>query len=108
VAVTRSLSPSAGKPAAVVASWRERGLPIRLVAPLPVTVDDFALAHERSFVEDVLAYRREAIVFKGMRLMGVPVAWNLAGGYQTPLRRVLDIHDGTMIECVRAYLGGAA
>jgi acetoin utilization deacetylase AcuC-like enzyme len=263
------MSPSAGKPASVVASWQERNLPIRIIEPQPVTVDDFALAHERSFVEDVLACRRDngfgsrstqvaaslpwttgsmlsaarhaltrggvaaapcsgfhhaqfnrpfgfctfnglmvtalklkaeariarigildcdqhfgdgtealierhnasdwivhvtadqdypresgpflsalpklvqrfagcdvvlyqagadphvddplggflddaqlarrdAIVFKGLRVLGVPVAWNLAGGYQTPLRRVLDIHDQTMIECVRAYLGEAA
>lgn len=266
VAVTSSMSPSAGKPVSVVASWQERGLPIRIVEPEPVTVDDFALALDRDFVADVLACRRDngfdnrsaqvaaslpwttgsmlsaarhalahggvaaapcsgfhhaqfdrpfgfctfnglvvtalklrseariarigildcdqhfgdgtealierhnasdwivhvtadqdysreaepflaalpklvqrfegcdvvlyqagadphindplggflddaqlarrdAIVFRGMRLLGVPVAWNLAGGYQTPLRLVLDIHDRTMIECVRAYLG---
>jgi len=269
VALTSSMSPSAGKPANVVGSWQELGLPIHIVEPEPVTVDDFALAHDRAFVEDVLACRRDngfnnrsaqvaaslpwttgsmlsaarhalthggvaaapcsgfhhaqydrpygfctfnglmvtalklkaegriarigildcdqhfgdgtealierhsasewivhvtadqdyerepmpffaalpnlvqrfegcdvvlyqagadphindplggflddaqlarrdAIVFKGLRLLGVPVAWNLAGGYQTPLRRVLDIHDRTMIECVRAYLGEAA
>ena len=32
--------------------------------------------------------------------MGVPVAWNLAGGYQAPIRKVLDIHDNT----ARAFL----
>jgi acetoin utilization deacetylase AcuC-like enzyme len=269
VAVTSSMSPSASKPASVVASWLELGLPIRFVEPRPVTVDDFALALDRDFVEDVLACRRDngfnnrsaqvaaslpwttgamlsaarhvlahggvaaapcsgfhhaqfdhpfgfctfnglmvtalklkaegriarigildcdqhfgdgtealierhvasdwivhvtadqdypresgaflaalpklvqrfqgcdvvlyqagadphvndplggflddaqlacrdATVFKGMRLLGLPVAWNLAGGYQTPLRLVLNIHDRTMIECVRAYLGEAA
>ena len=60
------------------------------------------------FLDDAQLARRDAVVFKGMRLRGVPVAWNLAGGYQTPLRLVLDIHDRTMIECVRAYLGEAA
>lgn len=58
VAVTTSMSPSAGKPAKVVASWQALGLPIRVVEPKPVTVDDFALAHQRAFVEDVLAGRR--------------------------------------------------
>jgi len=266
VAVTSSESPSAGKPAAVVASWQELGLPIRIAEPQSVTVDDFVLAHDRSFVEDVLACRRnngfdnrsvqvaaalpwttgslhsaarhvlahggvaaapcsgfhhagydhpagyctfnglmvtalklkgegriarigildcdqhfgdgteeliarhrasiwithvtasqdyerhagkflaalpalvrkfkgcdvvlyqagadphvddplggfldddqlaqrDAIVFAETRKLGLPVAWNLAGGYQTPLRLVLDIHDRTMIECVRANLG---
>jgi acetoin utilization deacetylase AcuC-like enzyme len=269
VAVTTSMSPSAGKPASVVASWQERGLPIRIVEPKPVTVDDFALALDRNFVEDVLACRRDngfndrsaqvaaslpwttgsmlsaarhvlahggaaaapcsgfhhaqydrpygfctfnglivtamklkaegriarigildcdqhfgdgtealierhnasdlivhvtadqdypreakpflaalpglvqkfagcdlvlyqagadphiddplggflyddelarrdAIVFAEARKLALPMAWNLAGGYQTPLRLVLNIHDRTMIECVRAYLGEAA
>ena len=269
VAVTASMSPSAEKPAKVVASWQARGHPIRVVAPQPVTVDDFALAHDRAFVAAVLAGRRDngfgnrsaqvaaalpwttgsllsaarhalahggvaaapcsgfhhagwdqpsgfctfnglvvtalklraearaakvgildcnyhygdgtealiarhrasrwirhatagrhyprdarrflallprlvrafagcdvllyqagadphvddplggfldddqlaerdAIVFAEARALGLPVAWNLAGGYQEPLRRVLDIHDRTMAECVRAYLGEAA
>lgn len=269
VAVTSSMSPSAGKPAAVVASWQQRGLPVRIVEPRPVTVDDLALAHDRSFVEDVLALRRDngfgnrsmqvaaalpwttgsmhsaarhvlnhggvaaapssgfhhagydhpagfctfnglmvtalklkaeariarigildcdehfgdgtaalidrhrasgwvahvtagqdyprdankflaalprlvqqfagcdlllyqagadphvndplggflddeqlarrdAIVFATARALSLPVVWNLAGGYQTPLRLVLDIHDRTMIECVRAYIGEQA
>jgi acetoin utilization deacetylase AcuC-like enzyme len=265
VATTASISPSAGNPAAVVASWQALGLPIRIDTPEPVTVDDFALAHERRFVDRVLALQqdngfgnrsaevaaalpwttgsmlsaarhvlahggvaaapcsgfhharydfpagfctfnglmvtalklkaegrisrigildcdqhfgdgtqalitlhnakdwithvtagqdypreaavflaalpdlvrglrdcdlvlyqagadphvddpkggylddaqlacRDAIVFAEAKAIGVPIAWNLAGGYQTPLRRVLDIHDRTMIECVRAYV----
>ena len=265
VATTDSISPSAGKPAAVLASWQALRLPIRIIAPEPVTVDDFALAHERHFVESVLALqqdngfgnrsaevaaalpwttgsmlgaarhvlehggvaaapcsgfhharydfpsgfctfnglmvtalklkaegrvvrigildcdqhfgdgtqalitrheashwiahvtagqdypreaatflamlpdlvrgfrdcdlllyqagadphvddpkggflndvqlaRRDAIVFAEAKAIGVPLAWNLAGGYQTPLRRVLDIHDRTMTACARAYL----
>ena len=48
---------------------------------------------------------RDRRVFKGCRSMGLPVAWNLAGGYQTPLRKVLDIHDNTMLECLAAYAG---
>jgi hypothetical protein len=35
--------------------------------------------------------------------MRLPIAWNLAGGYQTNLRKVLDIHDNTMLECLVAY-----
>ena len=49
--------------------------------------------------------QRDAIVFDVAKAMGLPIAWNLAGGYQTPLRLVLDIHDRTMTECVRAYVG---
>ncbi len=58
VAITSSTSPSAGKPAKVVARWQDLGLPIRVFEPTPVTPADFALVHERSFVEDVLALRR--------------------------------------------------
>jgi len=41
-------------------------------------------------------FRRDYIVFNRCREMGLPVAWNLAGGYKTPLRKVLDIHDNTL------------
>ena len=37
----------------------------------------------------------------------VPVAWNLAGGYQIEddgsIPKVLEIHDNTMRECVRVF-----
>lgn len=46
---------------------------------------------------------RDRIVFEHCRLRLLPVAWNLAGGYQQPLRRVLDIHDHTLRECLRVY-----
>lgn len=46
---------------------------------------------------------RDRRVFTGCRAMRLPVAWNLAGGYQTPLRKVLDIHDNTMLECLAAF-----
>ena len=36
--------------------------------------------------------------------MGVPVVWNLAGGYQKPLARVLEIHRNTMAACIAEYL----
>lgn len=46
---------------------------------------------------------RDRIVFATARAMGVPVAWNLAGGYQSPLRKVLDIHDNTLRACWEVY-----
>ncbi len=48
--------------------------------------------------------RRDRLVFAGLRERGVPVAWNLAGGYQTPFQAVLDLHDATMQECAAAWL----
>ncbi len=49
-------------------------------------------------------FERDVRVFDAARRLGLPVAWNLAGGYQTPLRKVLDIHDNTMRACGAAYL----
>lgn len=49
-------------------------------------------------------FERDVRVFDAARNMGVPVAWNLAGGYQTPLRKVLEVHDNTMRACGAAYL----
>ncbi|MCE9639704.1 MAG: histone deacetylase [Betaproteobacteria bacterium] len=48
--------------------------------------------------------QRDRLVFEHAKRCGIPVAWNLAGGYQTPLRKVLDIHDNTMRECVRPFI----
>ena len=47
---------------------------------------------------------RDKIVFETARRFGLPLAWNLAGGYQTPLRRVLDIHDNTLLACAEAFM----
>jgi acetoin utilization deacetylase AcuC-like enzyme len=58
VADSGSFSPSAAKPAKVVAAWQEHGLAIELVEPAPATVDQLARAHERGFVESILACRR--------------------------------------------------
>ena len=40
--------------------------------------------------------RRDELVFQDLRALGISVAWDLAGGYQTPLAKVVDIHVGTM------------
>lgn len=56
------------------------------------------------FLTTAQLHERDRIVFSVLRSRGVPVAWNLAGGYQSPLRKVLDIHDNTMDACVREYL----
>ncbi|MHB8679325.1 MAG: arginase family protein [Rudaea sp.] len=47
---------------------------------------------------------RDRRVFAGCKAMDLPIAWNLAGGYQAPLRKVLDIHDNTMLECLAAFM----
>jgi hypothetical protein len=46
-------------------------------------------------------------VFEAFNALGIPVAWDLAGGYQVEkdgtIPKVLEIHDNTMRECVRVY-----
>lgn len=41
--------------------------------------------------------KRDQIVFEQCAKHHVPVVWNLAGGYQEPIRKVLDIHTNTLI-----------
>lgn len=52
-------SPSAAKPAQVVADWRAAGIPLRVVAPDAATVDELSLAHDRAHVEAVLSCARD-------------------------------------------------
>ena len=49
---------------------------------------------------------RDRLVFENAKSWGIPVAWNLAGGYQNNFRAVLDIHDNTLRACANVYLGG--
>lgn len=46
---------------------------------------------------------RDRLVFETAQRGGIPIAWNLAGGYQEPLRKVLDIHDNTMLACASVF-----
>lgn len=41
-------------------------------------------------------YQRDEIVFKKLAEMQVPVAWNLAGGYQSDFDKVVEVHVNTM------------
>lgn len=58
VAETGSFSPSAGKPALVVASWQFLGLPLQFHAPQPLRAEQIGIAHDPDFVADVLGCRR--------------------------------------------------
>jgi acetoin utilization deacetylase AcuC-like enzyme len=52
--------------------------------------------------------RRDELVLSRCLAMNLPVAWNLAGGYQRDenhgIRPVLDLHDNTMRACAAIYL----
>lgn len=55
------------------------------------------------FLTDDQLRARDAMVFLAAKKMGVPIAWNLAGGYQKPLQKVLNIHNATLEECLKVY-----
>ena len=57
VAPDQGASPSAHKPAQVVADWQAHGLPIEVIAPPPVTRAQLALAHDAAYVDSVLDCR---------------------------------------------------
>lgn len=47
---------------------------------------------------------RDHSVFSCASQAGIPVAWNLAGGYQTPVSKVVAVHAATMHACLQVYL----
>jgi acetoin utilization deacetylase AcuC-like enzyme len=47
---------------------------------------------------------RDHLVFTHCERKSLPIAWNLAGGYQNPLTKVLEIHNNTMHECIKIFL----
>lgn len=54
--------------------------------------------------------RRDRLVFEFAKAGDIPIAWNLAGGYQEEIeggvrsiKKVLDIHNATLEECLRVY-----
>lgn len=53
-----SESPSAGKPAQVMASWRRSGVPIEVMEVVPATREQLQTAHTAAYVEEVLELRR--------------------------------------------------
>lgn len=50
-------------------------------------------------------FQRDLLVFGAARTLGIPLAWNLAGGYQDPFEEVLKIHDNTLVACIAEYMG---
>lgn len=46
---------------------------------------------------------RDRRVFEMLSMLKIPVAWNLAGGYQDPVQKVLEIHHNTMDACLAVY-----
>lgn len=50
-------------------------------------------------------YLRDQMVFRFAKENGIPIVWNLAGGYQEPLEKVLEVHSNTMRACIEVFGG---
>jgi acetoin utilization deacetylase AcuC-like enzyme len=50
---------------------------------------------------------RDRVVFEAARAFETPITWNLAGGYQEPLAKVVALHVNTMRECARVFARAA-
>lgn len=100
------------------AKWHRRSQAKSFLNMLPSLVEEFAgcdvlLAQLAAdpHVDDPLGgwlttpqlMQRDTIVFQTCKRIGLPIAWCLGGGYLTPLRKTLDIHDGTMLACARTF-----
>jgi acetoin utilization deacetylase AcuC-like enzyme len=48
---------------------------------------------------------RDRQVFAGLQAQGIPTAWDLAGGYQQPLSKVIEIHVNSVRESLRHPAG---
>ena len=48
---------------------------------------------------------RDRGVFTAAKRNGVPIVWNLAGGYSDPMQKVIDIHLNTLRMCDEVYYG---
>ena len=59
VAAFATDSPSPRKPGLVVQDWIAHGLPVEIVAPDPVTEEDFALAHDPVHVREILSLQKD-------------------------------------------------
>lgn len=49
---------------------------------------------------------RDRLVFSFAKDNAIPLAWNLAGGYQDPIDNVIDLHGNTLKECLSVYQVG--
>ena len=46
---------------------------------------------------------RDQIVFNTLKTKKIPCAWNLAGGYQKPIEKVIALHVNTLMQCILAF-----
>jgi acetoin utilization deacetylase AcuC-like enzyme len=98
VAEADSYSPSAGKPAQVMASWAALGLPMQVIEPIPVTETQLCLAHDPDFVRGVLS----GVKTNGFSNRSQAVAASLpytSGAMLSAARQALENGSGAVAPC---------
>ena len=98
VADGQSYSPSAGKPALVVESWQFLGLPLRFIAPQPISAEQFGLAHDSEFVAEILGCRRDNGFFNKSPVVAASLPWT-SGALLSAAREALDNGLGAIAPC---------
>ena len=98
VAPAQGSSPSAAKPAAVMKAWLQACPDLTVLPPVPVTLDDLLRAHQRRYVEDVLAQR--IVNGFGTRSSAVNASlWQTCGAMLTAARRALQTGRAVAAPC---------
>ena len=57
------------------------------------------------YLDQLGMMRRDQGTFDAAQRAGVPLVFNLAGGYSNPMQKVLDIHLSTLMMSDRVYYG---
>jgi len=52
--------------------------------------------------------KRDHLVFQFAKDKGIPIAWNLAGGYQQDFEKVLELHENTLLACLEVFQSTSA
>lgn len=98
VADAASFSPSAGKPALVMGSWANLGLPMEVVEPPPVSIDELCLAHDPEFVRGILAGDRNNGFGNVLPAVTASLPYT-SGAMLSAARAALDNRRGAVAPC---------
>lgn len=61
--------------------------------------------YDAGYLDELGMIRRDQGIMVAAKNAGVPLVWNLAGGYSTPMQKVIDIHLNTLMMSDRVYHG---
>lgn len=57
------------------------------------------------YLDELGLMRRDQGIMAAAKNAGVPLVWNLAGGYTKPMQKVIDLHLNTLMMSDRVYYG---